>query len=161
MEAFWTERRVWLLLPAGAVALIAFAWTLCRLATVGIMERMCVLVLTHLEAMMLVLVLVAFLMQPHPTGLLWLVAVAGTVTVFGLSVGELKRRDATDQGVVAYGVPLALFVYAYLHTLAYTVTFRRSALPMLTPFVLTPKAPLTPPGPEVPAPKAAAPAGSS
>lgn len=146
MEVFWTYRRMWLLLPAGAMVLVALGWTLCRLATGGSMERMCVLVLAHTEAAMLVLMLVAFLMQQQPTGLLWLVAVAGMATVFGMSVGELKHRDSTNQGVVAYGVPLAMFVYAYIHTLAYTATFRPGALAMLAPFVLTPKAPLTPPG---------------
>lgn len=156
MAGFWTEQRTWLLAPAATVALVALAWTLCRLVPSS-MERMCVLVLAHLEAGILALVLVASFLRPFSNGLFWFLAIAAAATVLGLSVAELKEHDDADPGVVAYGTPLALFVYAYLHTLAYLMTFRPAALAFLVPFVFTPSTPFTTPGPLT----AGAPASSS
>lgn len=154
--SFWTEQRAWLLLPTAAVAAVAVAWTLARLAPTS-MELMGVLMLTHLEAGILTLVLVAFLVRPLSQGLLWFLAVAGAATVLGLSVAELKHRDDADPGMVAYGVPLALFVYSYLHAVAFLMSFRPSASAFLIPFLFTPSSPLTTPPPTT----TVVPAGSS
>jgi hypothetical protein len=154
--SFWTEQRAWLLVPTAAVAAVAVAWTLARLAPTS-MEFMGVLVLAHLEAGILALVLAAFIVRPLSQGLLWFLAVAAAATVLGLTVTELKHRDDADPGLVAYGVPLALFVYSYIHTFAYIVSFRPAATAFLIPFLSTPSSPLTTPPPT----KEGAPADSS
>ena len=138
------DPRGWLIFPCAGCTLIATAWTLCQAAPRD-MRYFCTFLLAHLEGALLVAIISVLFMRPWSATLLWLLAVAGAATVFALTVVELDQREDTRPDIPAIGVPMAIFVYAFLHTIGYVLTFRQDALPFLVPFLPTWQAPLTPP----------------